>query len=148
MDHITNSPSETNSQGEPGVLAGLQHKVTSGLDNEKNRAAEGINSIADVIRRTGNELRPTNESLATLVESTGDQIRRFADGIRQRGTHELMNDVADFGRRQPALFIGSAFIVGLGLARFLKASSVKEGSGHGERFASLNSSPPFSGGQS
>jgi len=119
----------------PGVLADLQRKLTSGVDNEKNRAAENISSLADVIRKTGEELRPQNEILSTLLDGAGDHIRRFADGIRQRGAGELVRDVADFGRRQPVMFVGSAFLVGLGVVRFLKASSVEEGSPYGERFA-------------
>jgi hypothetical protein len=34
-----------------------------------------------------------------------------------------MDDVAVFARRRPALFIGGAFLIGIGIARFLKASA-------------------------
>jgi hypothetical protein len=50
-------------------------------------------------------------------------MRRLADNIRQRGVVDMMDDVAVFARRRPALFIGGAFLVGLGIARFLKSSA-------------------------
>ena len=82
-----------------------------------------LGGIADVIRSAGNELRSENEALASYVDMAGDQMRRLADNIRQRGVADMMDDVAVFARRRPALFIGGAFLVGLGIARFLKSSA-------------------------
>ena len=106
-----------------GVLGGIQQRVTSRVDEQKNRAADGLGGIADVIRSAGNELRSENEALASYVDMAGDQTRRLADNIRQRGVADMMDDVAVFARRRPALFIGGAFLVGLGIARFLKSSA-------------------------
>ena len=106
-----------------GVLGGIQQRVTSRVDEQKNRAADGLGGIADVFRTAGNELRTENEALASYVDMAGDQMRRLADNIRQRGVVDMMDDVAEFARRRPALFIGGAFLVGLGIARFLKSSA-------------------------
>jgi hypothetical protein len=105
------------------ILSGIQQTVSSKADSQKNRAAEGIAGIADVIRNAGNELRSQNESLASLVDGASDQLKSFADRIRQRGTGDIVKDIAEFGRRQPGLFLGGAFLIGLGAARFLKSSS-------------------------
>jgi len=106
-----------------GVLGGIQQRVTSRVDEQKNRAADGLGGIADVFRSAGNELRNENETLASYVDTASDQLRRFADNIRQRGVGDMLDDVHAFARRRPALFIGGAFLIGLGIARFLKASS-------------------------
>jgi hypothetical protein len=106
-----------------GVLGGIQQRVTSRVDEHKNRAADGIGGIAEVFRSAGNELRNENETLASYVDTASDQLRRFADNIRQRGVVDMLDDVHAFARRRPALFIGGAFLIGLGIARFLKASS-------------------------
>ena len=105
------------------LLGGIQQRVTARADEQKNRAADGLGGIADVIRNTGNELRNENETIAQYVEMAGDQMRRFADNIRQRGVADMMDDLNQFARRRPALFIGGAFLVGLGVARFLKATA-------------------------
>lgn len=106
-----------------GVLGGIQQRVTSRVDEQKNRAADGLGGIADVFRSAGNELRTENETLASYVDTASDQLRRFAENIRQRGVADILDDVHAFARRRPALFIGGAFLIGLGIARFLKASS-------------------------
>jgi len=106
-----------------GVLGGIQQRVTSRVDEQKNRAADGLGGIADVFRSAGNELRNENETLASYVDTASDQLKRFADNIRQRGVADMLDDVHAFARQRPALFIGGAFLIGLGIARFLKASS-------------------------
>ena len=110
----------------PGILGGIKQNVTSRVDEQKNRAADGLGGIANVIRNAGNELRNDNEALASYVDQASDQLRRFADQIRQKGVADMMDDVHNFARRRPALFIGGAFLVGLAIARFLKSSAERD----------------------
>ena len=105
------------------LLGGIQQRVTSRVDEQKNRAADGLGGIADVFRNAGNELRNENETLAGYVDMASDQLKRFADNIRQRGVADMMDDVNRFARRNPAMFIGGAFLIGFGIARFMKASA-------------------------
>ena len=122
---VPNSTTKANgAAGESrGVLGDVKQRVTSRVDEQKNRAADGLGGIADVFRSAGNELRTENEALASYVDMASDQMRRFADTIRQRGVSDMLDDVAVFARRRPALFIGGAFLIGLGIARFLKSSA-------------------------
>jgi hypothetical protein len=110
----------------PGLLGGIQQKVTSRVDEQKNRAADGLGGIADVFRTAGNELRDENETLASYVDMASDQLKRFADQIRQRGVSDMLDAVHTFARRRPAVFIGGAFLIGLGIARFLKSSAERQ----------------------
>ena len=129
--------------GSSGLLDGMKQKVTSRVDEQKNRAADGLGGIADVIRTAGNELRGDNEALASYVDMASDQMRRFADQIRQRGVADMMDDVGQFARRRPALFIGGAFLVGLGIARFLKSSADR---GYDRDYTSFSSVDPMTAG--
>lgn len=104
-------------------IGGIKQNVTSRVDEQKNRAADGLGGIANVIRNAGNELRNENEALASYVDAASDQLRRFADQIREKGVADMLDDVHSFARRRPAMFIGGAFLVGLGIARFLKSSA-------------------------
>ena len=106
-----------------GVLGGIQQRVTSRVDEQKNRAAAGIGGIADVFRTASNELRGENETLASYVDTASEQMKKFADAIRERGVADMLDDVHAFARRRPALFIGGAFLIGIGIARFLKSSA-------------------------
>jgi hypothetical protein len=134
-----------------GLLGGIQQRVTSRVDEQKNRAADGLGGIADVIRNASNELRNENETLAGYVDQASDQMRRIADQIRERGVGDMMDDVSRFARRRPALFIGGAFLVGIGIARFLKSSAAQRDDRDYARFSSVDpmtagtGSPSYSG---
>jgi hypothetical protein len=109
-----------------GFIGGIKQNVTTRVDEQKNRAADGLGGIANVIRNAGNELRTENEALASYVDAASDQLRRFADQIREKGVADMLDDVHSFARRRPALFVGGAFLVGLGIARFLKSSAERD----------------------
>jgi hypothetical protein len=109
--------------GSPQQTMGeLKQKVASAADAQKNRAAEGLGGIADVARQTGEELRGQNETLASWVNAASDQLRHMADRLRDRPAAELADDLTRFARERPALFLGGAFLLGLGVARLLKSS--------------------------
>jgi hypothetical protein len=134
------------------VLGGIQQRVTSRVDEQKNRAADGLGGIADVFRNASNELRNENETIASYVDMASDQMRRFADQIREKGVGDMLDDVHAFARRRPALFIGGAFLIGLGVARFLKASADRNAMReYGDGFSSVDpmtagtGSPSYSG---
>ena len=86
-----------------GLLGGIKQNVTSRVDEQKNRAADGLGGIANVFRTAGNELRSENEAVAAYVDMASDQLKRFADQIRQKGVTDMLDDVHDFARRRPAL---------------------------------------------
>lgn len=96
--------------------------VASAADSQKNRAADSIGGIADVARQTGEELRGQNEMLASWVNAASDQLRTLADHLRDRPAAEIADDLSRFARERPALFLGGAFLMGMGVARLLKSS--------------------------
>jgi hypothetical protein len=100
----------------------LRQKVASAADAQKNRAAEGLGDIADVAQQTSEELRGQNETLASWVNAASDQLRHMADRLRDRPAAELADDLTRFARERPALFLGAAFLLGLGVARLVKSS--------------------------
>jgi hypothetical protein len=124
-----------------GLLGDIKQNVTSRVDEQKNRAADGLGGIANVFRSASNELRNENEVVAQYVDMASDQLRRFADQIRQKGVTDMLDDVHNFARRRPALFIGGAFLVGLGIARFLKSSAERQA--YDEQDTSFSSVDPM-----
>lgn len=135
------------------VFGGVKQRVTSRVDEQKNRAADGLGGIADVIRNAGNELRSENETLASYVDAASEQMKRVADQIRQKGVVDILDDVQVFARQRPALFIGGAFLIGLGIARFLKSSADRRDArrDYGDSFSTVDpmsagtGSPSYSG---
>ena len=107
------------------VASQAGNKVTSRLDAQKDRAAEGLSGVVKALRQTGQQLREQDQTGAAheYLNSATNQVERVADYIRSTDVKQMVGQVEQFARRQPALFIGGAFVLGLLGARFLKSSS-------------------------
>ncbi|MEO6239228.1 MAG: hypothetical protein ABIQ52_19715 [Vicinamibacterales bacterium] len=108
--------------------AGLMNKVKEGavsqLNTQKDRATSGIGSVANVVRQTTQPLRDAQqETMAHYVEQAAGQLDRFSTALKEKDVSELLDDAQRFARRNPAIFIGSAFALGLVAARFFKSSN-------------------------
>lgn len=99
-------------------------KVVSSLDSQKDRAAEGLGNVAQTLRQTSDQLREQNKGAAVheYIASAADQVDRLSEFLRSTNVNQMVNQVEQFARRQPALFLGGAFVIGLIGARFLKSS--------------------------
>jgi len=101
-----------------------KQQATSRLSSQKERASESLVSVAHALRHTGQRLREQDQgTVAQYSDQAADQIERFSGFLRTRDVNELVGEVERFARRQPALFLGGAFTLGLLGARFLKSSS-------------------------
>jgi hypothetical protein len=112
--------------------AGLIDKVRTGaaaqLSTQKDRATDGIGSVVEVVRQGTQHLREDqHETIARYVDDAVSQLERFSDRLKQRNVSELFDDAQQFARRNPGMFIGSAFALGLLGARFLKSSRSRSG---------------------
>jgi hypothetical protein len=90
----------------------------------KNIAADYLGAVAGAIDRGARELADKGRSdSASLAQSASEQLGSLAKTISEREPRQLMGDLQDFARRQPALCFGLAALAGFGLLRFLKSSS-------------------------
>jgi hypothetical protein len=122
MEHSNTPNSDADTHG--GLMGRVRERATAQLSTQKDRATDGLGSVAQVVRQSTQQLRENkHDSIAQYVDKAADQIDRFSTELRNRDVGELVNDVQRFARRQPALFVGSAFAIGVIGARFLKSSS-------------------------
>jgi hypothetical protein len=106
-----------------GWMDRVRERAGEQLTNQKNRATEGIGTIAHAVRNTTQELREhQHETIAEYVTSAADQLDRLATRLKNKDAAELFRDAQNLARRQPVMFVGSAFVLGLLGARFLKSS--------------------------
>lgn len=111
----------------------VKQRATAGLDTQKTRATDGLSVIASAVRQTTDNLRKEqHDTLAQYVDRAADQLDRFSTALREKDLDQLLQEARQLARRQPALFIGGSFAVGLLAARFLK-SSQRDGSGGYDR---------------
>ena len=121
---------ETNQSA--GLMDRLRNGATSQLGAQKDRASEGVSSVARAVRQSTQQLRDNrHETIAQYVEHTVDRVERFADRLKEKDVTELVRDCQQFARRNPAAFVGAAFGVGVVAARFLKSSNRNASTGNG-----------------
>lgn len=98
----------------------LRGKVTDG----KEQAAGSLESVAVALRETGDSLRSQDQSpFAGLLDTAAGAVENVSNYLRDHEVEDLVREVEEFGRRQPALFLGAAFALGFMAARFLKSTS-------------------------
>lgn len=98
--------------------------ATGKLEEQKTQATSGLGNVSDAIRQTGRQLRSNDqEAIAQYVDRAAEQLDQFTGYLRSRDMKQIVGDVEAFARREPALFLGGAFVLGLFGARFLKSSS-------------------------
>jgi hypothetical protein len=109
-------------------LAGqAKERVESGVSQGKTRAADTLGSVAQTLRQSTQQLRDQNRAGAgQYIERAADQVQRFSDYLRNTEVDEIVDSVERVARRQPALFLGGAFVLGLAGARFFKSSRRRE----------------------
>jgi hypothetical protein len=55
------------------------------------------------------------------------QVEGMSSYLQTKGFGDVVDDLESFARREPVLFVGSAFVVGLLGGRFLKSSRPQTG---------------------
>jgi hypothetical protein len=110
-------------QNNDGVLARVKQSATTQLAQQKDRGVEALGSVTQAVRSSTQRLRDEkHETIARYVDQAVDRIDTWTKQLKEKDVTELVTDVERLARRQPAVFIGSAFAVGLIAARFLKSS--------------------------
>ena len=109
----------------PGVMDRVREGATSQLSSQKDRAMDSLGSLARAMRQSTQSFRDIQQdTVADYVERAGHQIEQLSVRLRERDARELLHDAQRFARRRPMVFIGSAFVLGVVAARFLKSSGI------------------------
>jgi hypothetical protein len=101
----------------------MQQQLHTQANAQLNNASQGLDQFAQVVRDFGQDLRQRNQgNIAQLTDRAANQIEHVSDYL-QRDINEIVDDVSDFARRQPAVVLIGALALGFLGARFLKSSS-------------------------
>jgi uncharacterized protein YjbJ (UPF0337 family) len=110
------------------VVGQVQQQAGSKIDRQKDEAAGELQKLAGAVRQLGDQLG-TGQEQGPIAHYAAEYGRKAADGLdrltnylRTNDTKALVNELQNIGRRQPALILGGAFLLGLAGARFLKSS--------------------------
>jgi len=100
-----------------------QDRVRAEAQRGTQASARTLGEFANAVRRAGDELSQSDQTPASrLVQQAADGLESLSRNLADKEPGDLLNAVRDFGRRNPAAFIGGAVLVGLALGRFARAS--------------------------
>ncbi|HKG61461.1 MAG TPA: hypothetical protein VKB05_17000 [Pyrinomonadaceae bacterium] len=109
------------------VVSQVQQQASSQFTRQKDTAAAELGTVVNAVRRFGETLNNEGQGpIARFAAQYGDKaansLDRVAQYLRDQDAKRLLDDVQSFGRRQPALLIGGAFLLGFAGARLIKTS--------------------------
>lgn len=100
-----------------------QERVKAEAQKGTQAGAKTLGDFANAVRRAGDELAGADQSPASrLVQQAADGLESLSRNLADKEPGDLLNAVRDFGRKNPAAFIGGAVLVGLAVGRFARAS--------------------------
>lgn len=111
------------------ALGTAKKQAVSKIDEQKSNLAQNIGTVAQEIRTLGDNLNKSDaeSSVVSYAAQYGntiaDKVENFSQYLDDKNLSELVTDIERFAKRNPAVFIGSAFALGFLGARFLKSST-------------------------
>ena len=109
--------------------------ITHSVGDQQEKSAGDLGNVAKALRQTSKQL--DGNIASPYVGQVADQVDRAAEFLRTANVKEVVGSVESFARREPLLFLGGAFALGILGARFLKSSSHHDQAG---ATSSMNSS--------
>lgn len=102
--------------------AGVTTQLEQRIDQAKEVGVEKIETVSDALRGAGEKLEGTGP-LPDLANKAAEGIENLARFVENKSIGDVFNGVQSFAKREPALFLGGAIVVGILAGRFLKSSS-------------------------
>ncbi len=96
------------------------------VGQQKDQAADRLGSLAGALREAGRKLNEQGD-FSRYADRAAEQVERLSGYLRDNDLRGFVRDTENFARRRPEVFLGGALLAGLALARFLKASSPRQG---------------------
>ena len=104
-------------------LSDVAGKARGMADDQKTLVAGQVGGVADAMSRVADELETSNDTSARYVRMIADNAEQLSSTIRDKSVDQLIGMAQDFGRKQPAAFIGAAALLGIVASRFVMASA-------------------------
>lgn len=100
--------------------AAVQSEVEKATDYVRDQALDQAARARNAADAAADEF-DADSLQARAAQQVADQVEGLAERLRGTDLNQITRDVSDFARKNPALFIGGAALLGFAATRFLKA---------------------------
>ncbi|WP_425038136.1 hypothetical protein [Primorskyibacter sp. S187A] len=106
------------------TAAEAEQVARSAADTARDAGLEEAEQTADALHRAADAFDAGSIQTAALSQ-LAQTVNDMADTLREKPLDALIDDVAVFARKNPAIVLGGAALAGFAAARFLKAPDVR-----------------------
>lgn len=97
-------------------------RAKSQAEQQKERVSDGLLSVADALRRGGEEMPEDQQQYSRFLDAVADRAEDASHFLAERDVDSLSREVRTFARDHAPVFLSGAFTLGMLGARFLKSS--------------------------
>jgi len=97
-------------------------------EDGKRVGADQVSGVASAINKAADDLEETSPDIARHIRTAAESVEGISSALRERSAGQLLQDLTEFARRQPAGFFGLAAVTGFAIARFAKSSTAQHAS--------------------
>jgi ElaB/YqjD/DUF883 family membrane-anchored ribosome-binding protein len=123
VQDMTSQAKEQVSELKSNVTSQAKEQATSRVSDQKDRAAQSLNSVAYAVTQVGDQLRVENPAIAQAADTLAEKLQTWSSNLETQDVNELLRSAQRFARSNPTAFLAGAFAVGFLGARFLKSSA-------------------------
>ncbi len=91
-------------------------------DHGRELAADGLDKFSRAVRRLSTDMEADQPQLAGAALAAADQADKAARYLRETDARQVIGNVEDAARKQPLIFLGGAFLLGMAASRLIKAA--------------------------
>ncbi len=110
-------------QGAQSLAQEAREKAGETAEQQKGAVSSLIGDIAEAVNSAAGELGSRDHSAAAqYANAIGSGLTNISQTLDKKSVGEIVSDVTEFARRNPAAYIGGSMLIGIALARFAVAS--------------------------
>ncbi|MFJ6087750.1 hypothetical protein ACIQI8_40845 [Streptomyces sp. NPDC092369] len=126
-DQAANTVHEATAQAR-NVIGELREQLQGQSRAQARQLAGNVRRLADELHEMSENGKP-DSTAAAVVRQVADSGRQVASHLESRGPEGVVEDLRDFARRKPGLFLAGAAVAGFAAARLGKGMSAAGSSG-------------------
>jgi gas vesicle protein len=106
------------------VAGQVKSRVGTEVDRRSTEAGHQVSQQSSDLRSVAQQLRADGkDGPARMVDQVADRVERAGHWLTESDGQQILNDIEDFGRRNPWAVMAGGLTLGFLASRFLKASS-------------------------